>query len=122
MANDRIVDLTWSPERIRDFCENNDDWTVMLDPGMTPADLEALYLRQLTVSTPYEGVIGEIAGDPRTPRSVLEDVATRFAGSIDVMGSLAINPATPEAVLDRLLQHEHEIVREHAEKTLRAER
>ena len=118
----RIVDLAWPPERIRDFCENEDNWTLLLESGMTSADIEALYRRQLTISAPYEGLIGEIAGDPRTPRWVLEDIATRFSGSIEVLGSLAANRAAPEAVLDRLQQHEHDVVREHAEQTRRAQR
>jgi hypothetical protein len=119
MSSIRVVDLSWPPERIREFCEKTDDWILELDAGMTPADLEALYRRQVAVPAPYDGLIGEIAGDPRTPQWVLEDIATRFAGSFQVMSGLATNPEAPEAVLTRLRQHEHPIVREHAELTLR---
>lgn len=48
---------------------------------MIPADLEALYRRQLTIAEPYAGVIAEIAADLRTPQWALKDVVTRFAES-----------------------------------------
>lgn len=119
MCSLRIVDLSWPPEKIKEFCENNDDWLLMLDSGLTPADIEALYRRQLTVPAPYEGVIGEIAEDPRTPQWVLEDIVTRFAGSIEVMASLATNFTAPETLLKRLQQHDDPDVRLHAELSLR---
>ena len=117
MSSIQLVDLTWPPERIRHFCENNDNWILLLYSGMAPADLEALYWRQLTVSAPYEGVIAEIAADVRTPQGVLEDIATRFAGSIEVLASLATNRAAPESVLERLQQHGDPSIRERAEQT-----
>src|SRR5436190_232328 len=92
------VDLSWPPERIKEFCENNDDWVLMLDSGLTPADIDALYRRQLTVSAPYEGVISEIAADIRTPQWVLEDIMARFASSVSVMTSLATNFTAPETL------------------------
>ena len=122
MSNERVLDLSWSPKRIKDFCENNDNWVLLLEPGMTTADVETLYRKQVTISAPYEGLIAEIASDPRTPRWVLEDIGSRFEASIEVMGALATNPAAPEAVLERLQQHQHPIVREHAEQTRRGAR
>lgn len=122
MSKLRIVDLTWSPERIRHFCENTDNWILLLDSSMTAADLETLYRRQLTVAAPYAGVIAEIAGDVRTPEWVLEDVVTRFADSTEILSSLATNRAVPEALLAQLEQHEESIIREHAEHTRRAVR
>jgi hypothetical protein len=121
MTRNRIVDLTWPPERIKQFCENTDNWTLMLDPAMTPSDVEALYRRQLTVAEPYAGLIGEIAADRRTPLWVLKDIATRFSED-EILGGLATNPAVPDAILARLEQHEHPHVREHAEQTRRAAR
>ena len=115
----RLVDLDWPPDKIKEFCENNDNWILQLSPQMTPDGVSALYRRQLTVPAPYEGLIAEIAGDERTPQWVIENVCTRFASSVEVMASLATNPAVSEETLHRLLSHEHPSVREHAEQTLR---
>lgn len=119
MSSDRIVDLSWPPEKIREFCESNDGWILLLDSGMTPADIEALYRRQVAVAAPYAGLIAEIAGDTRTPQWVLEDILARFASSVEVLAGIAANPAAPETLLRRLQQHEHPSVREHAEQSLR---
>jgi hypothetical protein len=119
MCSIRIVDLSWPPEEIKEFCENNDGWLLMLDSGLTPADIDALYRRQLTVPAPYEGVISEIAEDTRTPQWVLEDIVTRFASSLEVMASLATNSTAPVTLLERLQQHEDPDVRLRAELSLR---
>lgn len=117
-----VVDLNWPPDKLKEFCQKNDNWILQLDVGMTSADVEALYRRQLTIPAPYEGVIAEIAGDERTPRWALEDVLVRFLGSVEVMASLATNGAVSEDVLRRLLVHDHPTVREHAEHSLQRRR
>jgi hypothetical protein len=108
------IDLTCSPEQIRDYCERNDNWVVCLDAEMTSDDLAALYKRQVSISRPYEGLIAEIAGDPRTPRTVLEEILVRFRHSHEVMGSLATNETLADELVLALAEHEHPIVREHA--------
>jgi hypothetical protein len=114
----RVVDLSWSPERIKDFCENNSDWILQLGPEITATDLERLYRRHLAVTTPYLGVIAEIAGDERTPDWILNDIASRFWVDVEVMAYLATNKSASNELLRRLLDHEHSSVREHAEALL----
>ncbi|HEU4892313.1 MAG TPA: hypothetical protein VFT47_12235 [Vicinamibacterales bacterium] len=110
MCDDRIVDVNWPPERIKEFCENNGNWVLFLDSRLTPADIEALYRRQLTVPEPHAGLIGEIGGDQRTPVWVLEDIVGRFRWSVEVLSSIATNPASPRPVLEQLRQHEHSVI------------
>lgn len=118
----RIVDLNWPPQTIRTFCEQNDNWMLELGPHLTSGDLESLYQRQLTVPDPYVGLIAEIAGDDRTPGQVLADIWNRFGDSLEVASSLATNPEVPDEILQHLLGHEEDTVREHADYTIRARR
>lgn len=115
------VDLTWPPERIREFCENenNNWWTLYLPKDWTSADIEQLYLRHAAIPDPYEGVICEIAGDTRTPVHILVEIKARFAHLVPaVMSSLALNPQTPIEFVEELAQHADETVREHALQSL----
>jgi len=115
----RKVDLTWPPEKIRQFCELEDYWVLELDASMSPSELEALYQRQVGVADPYIGLIAEIAEHANTPPQVLVDCARRFRSSAEVMSSLALRLDAEEALLVELSSHEHETVREHALQALR---
>jgi len=115
------VNQNWSPERIKSFCEETDDWVLELDDGLGPEEIKALYARQVASHGCYEGLVAEVAGDARTPEPVLRDIARRFQASTEILASLATNLATPTDVLDTLLGHTHPMVVEHA-RALRRQR
>jgi len=108
------VDLSWPPDKIREFCENNVNWCLALPQEWSGADIEALYKRQLTVAQPYVGVISEIAADLRVSAATLMDIWRRFGSSVEVASALATNPAIPVALRQILLSHHEDVVREHA--------
>lgn len=87
----RIVDITLPPDKIREFCEQEDNWVLELNEPMLPAELEALYRRQLTTETPYQGLVAELASHTNTPLGVLKDCVARFWASPEVMVGLALS-------------------------------
>jgi hypothetical protein len=109
-----VVDLTWPPDTIREFCESNDNWMLYIPETWTASEVEALYRRQLGVEQPYVGVISEIAADARASAETLTDIWTRFGEAVEVASALATNPATPTSLRKRLADHPEEVVREHA--------
>ena len=116
------IDLTWPPDKIREFCESQDNWVLVIPESWTASDVEALYQRQLTIDRPYLGVISEIAADPRLSAETLADLWARFGQAIEVAGALATNPATPESLITLLAGHPEEVVREHAQATIQDRR
>jgi hypothetical protein len=108
------VDLTWPPDRIREFCESQDNWMLYIPEDWSASDVEALYQRQLTVDRPYLGVISEIAADARASVETLSDIWSRFGEATAVASALAVNPATPRSLRKRLADHPEEVVRQHA--------
>lgn len=114
----RTVDLRWSPERIKSFCERTKDWILVLPDQMAPTEVESLYWRQIEATSHYAGLIAEIAGHRKAPRTVLRDVALRFKSSREIMAALATNPSLPKRLLGELLHHVDAVVREHAQYAL----
>jgi hypothetical protein len=112
------VDLSWSPDKIREFCEATDDWVLELPQHWQTTDIERLYRTHASATTPCIGVISEIAADSRTTVAALQDIWARFGTALEVASALATNPSASEPLLRELAVHPDEIVRQHAERTL----
>jgi len=114
----KLVDLTWSPDRIREFCESSDNWILELPSHWTTADVEELYRRHLGTDRIYLGVVVEIGGDARVSEEILLDIWKRFGSDIAVASAIATNPKTPESLLRELASHPDETIKGHAESSL----
>lgn len=112
------VDLTWPPERVKEFCENTRTWALSIPNEWTAANIESLYRRHAAVADPYVYVISEIADDSRTPIHVLVEIKDRFVHLIPVASALALNPNTPLEFVQELARHSDEAVRAHAKQAL----
>ena len=104
--------------RIREFCENNENWAIYLPDDWTGADIEQLYRRHVDIPEPYTAYVGEIANDARTPRHILVEIKNRFADLPEVASGLALNPQTPLEFVEELTRHANDDVREHALQSL----
>jgi hypothetical protein len=116
----RRVDLRWSTNRLKRFCQSHRQWYLDLGPRFTTRGIERLYWRHVAASDGSVDVLAEIAGDPRASAGVIRDIWARFrTTNMGVMSALACNPAAPPFMLRQLLRARDATVRDHARKALR---
>ena len=97
----RTVDVSWSPEVIKKFCETKDNWILALDPKMTAEELRVLYVRQRGAKEFYMGMIAEIAEHPHSPSDILHEIADSYLEDIEVRRSLSLNPNLPPDIREK---------------------
>jgi hypothetical protein len=107
----KLINIKWSPEKIKTFCETKDNWILKLDEDMTAGELKSLYEEHMNSPYCYDGIIAEIAAHNNSPVEVLEAISNSYKE--DILSALATNVHLTPKIIKKLSTSHYPEVRIH---------
>ncbi len=105
------VNISLPPEKLKQFCDENDDWVLALKNNMKPQELRKLFNSHVSSAYYNESILCAIAEHSNTPNDILFKLSQ--LGDINIMRHIATNPKITEDVFCNLLKTDDYVVLEH---------